>query len=153
MASFLLAAGAKGKRYALPHARVMIHQPLAGFQGQATDIEIHAREILKARDTLNELYAKHTGQPSRRSSATPSATTSCPPQRGRGLRPDRRGPAVKRGYRRAVSIAPRSSGPLAPRRAGEGLGEGCRRPLSRSPLANVPMKSASAWQPSTGIAL
>ena len=63
MGSFLLAAGTKGKRHALPHARVMIHQPLAGFQGQATDIDIHAREILKARDTLNELYATHTGQP------------------------------------------------------------------------------------------
>ena len=63
MGSFLLAAGTKGKRYALPHARVMIHQPLAGFQGQATDIEIHTREILKTRDTLNELYSKHTGQP------------------------------------------------------------------------------------------
>jgi ATP-dependent Clp protease protease subunit len=62
MGSFLLAAGAKGKRYALPHARVMIHQPLAGIQGKTTDIEIHAREILGARDTLNELYAKHTGQ-------------------------------------------------------------------------------------------
>ena len=62
MGSFLLASGAKGKRYALPHARVMIHQPLAGFQGQATDIEIHAREILRARDTINGLYAKHTGQ-------------------------------------------------------------------------------------------
>jgi len=63
MGSFLLAAGTKGKRYALPHSRVMIHQPLAGFQGQATDIEIHTKEILKTRDTLNELYAKHTGQP------------------------------------------------------------------------------------------
>jgi ATP-dependent Clp protease protease subunit len=63
MGSFLLAAGAKGKRAALPHARVMIHQPVAGLQGKATDIEIHAREILKARDTLNALYAKHTGQP------------------------------------------------------------------------------------------
>ena len=63
MGSFLLAAGTKGKRYALPHARIIIHQPLAGFQGQATDIDIHAREILKTRDTLNELYAKHTGQP------------------------------------------------------------------------------------------
>jgi ATP-dependent Clp protease protease subunit len=62
MGSFLLAAGTKGKRYALPHSRVMIHQPLAGVQGQATDIDIHAREILKTRDTLNELYAKHTGQ-------------------------------------------------------------------------------------------
>jgi len=63
MGSFLLAAGTKSKRYALPHARVMIHQPLAGLQGQTTDIEIHAREILNTRDTLNELYAKHTGQP------------------------------------------------------------------------------------------
>jgi ATP-dependent Clp protease protease subunit len=63
MASLLLAAGAKGKRNALPHARVMIHQPLAGFQGQVTDIAIHAREILAARDTINALYARHTGQP------------------------------------------------------------------------------------------
>ncbi len=63
MGAFLMAAGTKGKRYCLPHARIMIHQPLAGFQGQATDIDIHAREILKTRDTLNELLAKHTGQP------------------------------------------------------------------------------------------
>ena len=63
MASLLLASGAKGKRSSLPHARVMIHQPLAGMRGQATDIEIHAREILKARDTINALYARHTGQP------------------------------------------------------------------------------------------
>ena len=63
MASLLLAAGAKGKRHALPHARVMIHQPLAGMQGQVTDIEIHAREILKARDTINALYARHVGHP------------------------------------------------------------------------------------------
>jgi ATP-dependent Clp protease protease subunit len=63
MASFLLAAGTKGRRCMLPHARVMIHQPLAGLRGQATDIEIHAKEILRTRDTLNELYAKHTGQP------------------------------------------------------------------------------------------
>lgn len=63
MASFLLASGVKGKRTALPHARVMVHQPLSGFQGQATDIAIHAREVLHARDTLNTLFAKHTGQP------------------------------------------------------------------------------------------
>ena len=63
MGSFLLATGAPGKRFALPHARVMIHEPLAGFQGQTTDIEIHTREILRARDTINALYAKHTGQP------------------------------------------------------------------------------------------
>ena len=62
MGSFLLAAGTRGKRQALPHARVMIHQPLAGFQGQAIDIDIHAREILRSRDTINALYAKHTGR-------------------------------------------------------------------------------------------
>jgi ATP-dependent Clp protease protease subunit len=62
MASLLLASGAKGKRNALPNARVMIHQPLAGVRGQVSDIEIHAREILKARDTINALYARHTGQ-------------------------------------------------------------------------------------------
>jgi ATP-dependent Clp protease protease subunit len=63
MGALLLAAGAKGKRYALPNARVMIHQPMGGFQGQATDIDIHAREILKMRERLNEILAKHTGQP------------------------------------------------------------------------------------------
>ena len=62
MGAVLLAAGAKGKRYCLPHSRVMIHQPLGGFQGQATDIDIHAREILKTRQQLNELLAGHTGQ-------------------------------------------------------------------------------------------
>lgn len=62
MGAFLLAGGEKGKRYCLPHARVMIHQPLGGFQGQATDIDIHAREILKIRDQLNRLLAHHTGQ-------------------------------------------------------------------------------------------
>ncbi len=62
MGAFLLAAGAKGKRYCLPNSRVMIHQPLGGFQGQASDIEIHAREILKIKARLNELLAYHTGQ-------------------------------------------------------------------------------------------
>lgn len=63
MGAFLLAAGAKGKRYCLPNSRVMIHQPLGGFQGQASDIEIHAREILTLRSKLNDMLAKHTGQP------------------------------------------------------------------------------------------
>jgi ATP-dependent Clp protease, protease subunit len=62
MGSLLLAGGTKGKRYCLPHSRVMIHQPLGGFQGQATDIDIHAREILKAREQLNKILASHTGQ-------------------------------------------------------------------------------------------
>jgi ATP-dependent Clp protease protease subunit len=63
MGALLLAAGAKGKRYSLPNSRVMIHQPLGGFQGQATDIDIHAREILSLRDKLNAIMARHTGQP------------------------------------------------------------------------------------------
>jgi len=63
MGAFLLTAGTKGKRFALPNARIMIHQPMGGFQGQATEIDIHAREILKIRERLNEIMAKHTGQP------------------------------------------------------------------------------------------
>ena len=62
MGSLLLAGGAKGKRYALPHSRIMIHQPSGGFQGQASDIDIHAREVLKLRAKLNQVLAKHTGQ-------------------------------------------------------------------------------------------
>ncbi|MFN3295363.1 MAG: ATP-dependent Clp endopeptidase proteolytic subunit ClpP [Caldimonas sp.] len=63
MGAFLLAAGAKGKRFALPNSKIMIHQPLGGAQGQASDIEIHAREILKTRDQLNRILAERTGQP------------------------------------------------------------------------------------------
>lgn len=66
MGAFLLSAGAKGKRYALPNSRVMIHQPLGGFQGQASDIAIHAQEILKIKQLLNELLALHSGQPMER---------------------------------------------------------------------------------------
>jgi len=62
MGAFLLTAGAKGKRFCLPNSRVMIHQPLGGYQGQATDIEIHAKEILKVKARMNELMAQHTGQ-------------------------------------------------------------------------------------------
>jgi ATP-dependent Clp protease protease subunit len=63
MGALLLAAGTRGKRFALPNARVMIHQPMGGFQGQATDIEIHAREILRIKDTLSNIFSFHTGQP------------------------------------------------------------------------------------------
>jgi ATP-dependent Clp protease protease subunit len=63
MGALLLAAGAQGKRFALPHARILIHQPLGGFQGQATDVDIQAREILRLREELNEIMAQHTGQP------------------------------------------------------------------------------------------
>ena len=63
MGALLLGAGTKGKRFALPHSRIMLHQPMGGFQGQATDIEIHAKEILKMKDTLNRIISNHTGQP------------------------------------------------------------------------------------------
>ena len=63
MGSFLLAAGSKGKRFSLPNSRIMVHQPSAGFQGQATDIEIHANEVLSLKKRLNEIYSKHTGKP------------------------------------------------------------------------------------------
>jgi len=63
MGSLLLTGGAPGKRFSLPNSRILIHQPSAGFEGQSTDIEIHAREILKTRDRIDEIYAKHTGQP------------------------------------------------------------------------------------------
>jgi len=62
MGSFLLAAGKKGKRFSLPNSRIMVHQPSAGFQGQATDIEIHAKEVLALKKRLNEIYSKHTGK-------------------------------------------------------------------------------------------
>ncbi len=62
MGALILAGGTKGKRYSLPHARMMIHQPLGGFQGQASDIDIHAREILRVRERLNKILVKHTGQ-------------------------------------------------------------------------------------------
>lgn len=63
MGAVLLAGGEKGKRYCLPHSRIMIHQPIAGFQGQASDIDIHAKEILQTRERLNQILANHTGQP------------------------------------------------------------------------------------------
>jgi ATP-dependent Clp protease protease subunit len=62
MGSFLLAAGKKGKRHSLPNSRIMVHQPSAGFQGQATDIEIHANEVMALKKRLNEIYSKHTGK-------------------------------------------------------------------------------------------
>jgi ATP-dependent Clp protease protease subunit len=62
MGALLLAGGSKGKRHCLPHSRMMIHQPLGGFQGQATDVEIHAKEILLVRERLNQILSKHTGQ-------------------------------------------------------------------------------------------
>ena len=76
MGAFLLSAGQKGMRYALPNSQVMIHQPLGGFQGQATDIDIHAREILRMRETLNGCWRSIPASPSKRSPRIPNATTS-----------------------------------------------------------------------------
>ncbi len=88
MGSLLLCAGAAGKRFCLPNARIMIHQPSGGAQGQATDIEIQAREILSTRARLNEIYVKHTGQPLEAIS-TAVEQVSLPP-RSQGVRPHRR---------------------------------------------------------------
>jgi len=83
MGALLLTAGAKGKRYSLPHSRIMIHQPSGGFGGQASDIELHAKEILRLKAKLNEIMQKHTGQRSIASKRTPIATTSWAPARRR----------------------------------------------------------------------
>ena len=91
MGSLLLAAGAKGKRVALPNSRIMIHQPSGGAQGQATDIEIQAREILQLRARLNDMYVKHTGQPLDVIAGGGRARQVHVAAGGQGIRPDRRG--------------------------------------------------------------
>ncbi len=83
MGAFLLAAGAKGKRFSLPNSKIMIHQVLGGARGQATDIEIHARDILRTKDQMNRILAERTGQPWKRSRPTPNATISSLPTRPR----------------------------------------------------------------------
>ena len=91
MGSFLLMAGAKGKRNALPNSRIMMHQPSGGAQGQASDIEIQAREILKTREQLNRIYAERTGQTIERIAADMERDLWMSPDRGPGLRPGRQG--------------------------------------------------------------
>ena len=81
MGSLLLAGGAKGKRSALPNSRILIHQPTGGFQGQATDIQIHAKESLALRRRMEEIYAEHTGRDPDQSPTTSSATASSPRSR------------------------------------------------------------------------
>ena len=105
MGAFLLAAGAKGKRYALPHARILIHQPLGGFSGQATDIDIHAKEILRTRDKLNELLVKHTGQPHRAHQARHRARLLHERRRVEGVRAHRRGARAEGARHRQVAAA------------------------------------------------
>ena len=91
MGSLLLAGGAKGKRLSLPNSRILIHQPSAGFEGQSTDIEIHAREILKTRARIDEIYAHHTGQPLEQVHTRHGARPLLQARRGRGVRADRQG--------------------------------------------------------------
>ena len=88
----LLAGGTKGKRFALPHAKVMIHQPYGQVGGQVSDIEIQADEILKTRDVLNEILAKHTGQPIERIAKDTDRDRYMTADRGQGIRPGRRHP-------------------------------------------------------------
>ena len=99
MGAVLLAGGAKGKRFCLPHSRMMIHQPLGGFQGQATDIEIHAREILDTRDRLNQILAKHTGQTVEKIRQDTDRDNFMSGDAGRRLRPDRQRAGSARGER------------------------------------------------------
>ena len=89
MGSLILAGGAAGKRSALPNSRILIHQPSGGFQGQATDIQIHASEALALRERLEEIYAEHTGKPKEQISDRPRARPLLHARRGAGLRPDR----------------------------------------------------------------
>ena len=91
MGAVLLAGGTKGKRFCLPHARMMIHQPLGGFQGQAADMEIHAREMLGTRDRLNKILAKHTGQSVEKIKHDTDRDNFMDCGRGDPLRPDRQG--------------------------------------------------------------
>ncbi len=91
MGSLLLAAGAKGMRFALPNARIMVHQPSGGFQGQATDIMLHAQEIMKLKKRLNEIYVKHTGQPIKKIEDALERDYFMTARGGQGFRPDRQG--------------------------------------------------------------
>ncbi len=89
MGSLLLAGGTPGKRASLPNSRILIHQPSAGFQGQSTDIEIHAREILNIRERIDEIYAKHTSKPTEEVRSRHGARPLLHGRAGEGLRPDR----------------------------------------------------------------
>ena len=91
MGSLLLAAGAKDMRFALPNARIMVHQPSGGFQGQATDIMLHAQEILNLKRRLNEIYVKHTGQPLKKIEDALERDMFLTVGNGQGFRPDRQG--------------------------------------------------------------
>ena len=114
MGAVLLAAGAAGKRFCLPHARVMIHQPLGGFQGQAADMEIHAKEMLETRDRLNKILAKHTGQSVERIKQDTDRDNFMDWQEAVALRPDRPGAGeARRACRSAANASAWKTG-LAP---------------------------------------
>ena len=103
MAAVLLAAGAPGKRFALPHSRVLIHQPWGGTQGQVTDIEIQAKEMLRMRDELDEILAKHTGQTVEKIHADTERDNIMMAERGQGVRPGGRRPREPQGHGRQVA--------------------------------------------------
>ena len=160
MGSLLLAAGAHGKRFCLPHARIMIHQPSGGFRGQASDIEIHAREILSLRARLNEIYARHTGQDLSVIEANMERDTflsgeqakefglvdDVVSQRTSGRRPTeprRRQPgaAILRGFYRIVTLAAACSLTRADRGAAGGGGRGFRWLFGWRTPVNMPVCS------------
>ena len=125
MGSLLLMAGVKGKRFSLPNSRILIHQPSAGFEGQSTDIEIQAREILKTRKRMDEIYAKHTGRPRGGSAPRHGARPLLQAARGRRVRPHRprprhaltaaaARPGLRRGPRPRIGPDPRRSEDRAP---------------------------------------
>ncbi len=121
MGAVLLAGGAKGKRFALPDSRIMIHQPLGGMQGQAADMEIHAREILYTRDRLNQILAKHTGQSVEKIKHDTDRDNFMRAEDAVGLRPDRPGAGQPR-RDRAGEV-----GPAGLRRCRRRLARPCRR--------------------------
>ena len=102
MGSLLLAAGEKGMRFSLPNSRIMVHQPSGGFQGQATDISIHAREILELKERLNKIYVHHTGQTLKKSGRCAGARQFHDRRDGQGLGPDRRDRHIAGRYRRGI---------------------------------------------------
>ena len=120
MGALLLAGGAKGKRYCLPHSRVMIHQPMGGYQGQASDVDIHAREILKTRERLNRILAEHTGQPLKRIARDTDRDNFYERRGSLRLRPHRQGSRQPRGGRRqrghrGIAAAAPDAGTMHPR--------------------------------------
>ena len=138
MGSLLLAAGAKDLRFALPNARIMVHQPSGGFQGQATDIMLHAQEILNLKKRLNEIYVKHTGQPLKKIEDALERDYVPDRRKGQGFRADRQGDREAAG---GTFAQERANCPRSPRYEHEGHAPGgacSERPNSLAPQASAP---------------